>query len=154
MRSAGSRPITGLVLAAAILGLTACVAPASGTSDYQGKAGHTAAAALSQLETARLAVETASRGSMLHTTLEVMLSQAEDGFNSVQATFDSIQPPDTAEADKVRDKLDAILSDGSDGLAQLRIAARRSDTATMDLTSHDLGRVSQQLQDFSDKPSA
>jgi hypothetical protein len=90
---------------------------------------------------------------MLHTTLEVILSQAEDGFNSVQATFDSIQPPDTTQADRVRDKLDQILSAGSDGLAQMRIAARRGDTDELDSTSHDMARVSQQLQDFSDKPS-
>jgi hypothetical protein len=50
--------------------------------------------------------------------------------------------------------LDQILSDGSDGLAQLRIAARRSDTSELDATSADLGTVSQALQDFSDNPRA
>jgi hypothetical protein len=131
-----------------------CVAPASSTTDYQGKAGHTAAAALSQLETARLAVETAKRGNLLHATLKIVLSQAEDGFTSIQATFDSIQPPNSDEADKVRDKLDQILSDGADGLGQLRIAARRNDSAQMNQVSADLAKVSQQLQALSDEPSA
>ena len=148
------RVLLAALAALSAVTLTACVAPASGTSDYLGKAGHTAADALSQLETARLAVQTAARGSMLHTTLEIVLSQAEDGYNSVQATFDSIQPPNTEEADKAKDKLDQILSDGSDGLAQMRIAARRSDAGTLNSASRDMGKVSQQLQAFSDQPSA
>ena len=143
---------------ALLLGLlvasTACVGPAPTTSVYRGKAGHTAEDALSQLETARLAVETAQRGNLLHASLEVLLSEAEDSFSSIQATFDSIQPPASPEADRIRDKLDQILSDGSDGLAQLRIAVRRSDSAELNSTSADLGKVSQALQDFSDNPRA
>ena len=137
-----------------VLACTACVAPASNTSNYQGKAGHTAAAALSELETARLATETARRGNMLHTSLEIMLSQAEDAFSSIQATFDSIQPPDTQEADQVRDKLDQLLSDGLDGITRMRIAARRNDTGDLYATSTDLDKVSQQLQAFSEQPGA
>jgi len=131
-----------------------CVGPAPTTSAYQGKAGHTAEDALSQLETARVAVETAERGNLLHATLEVLLTEAEDGFSSIQATFDSIQPPDSPEADRIRDKLDKILSDGSDGLAQLRIAVRRGDTAELKATSADLGAVAESLQALSDDPRA
>jgi hypothetical protein len=148
-----SRPAKVLLLTL-LLVCVSCVGPATTTSSYRGKAGHTAEDALSQLETARLAVETAQRGSMLHTSLKVLLSEAEDGYSSVQATFDSIQPPDSTEADKLRDTLDKILSDGADGLAQLRIAARRGDTAELNSTSAELGKVSQQLQDFSDNPRA
>jgi hypothetical protein len=36
----------------------------------------------------------------------------------------------------------------------MRIAARRSDTASLDSASHDVDKVSHQLQDFSDKPTA
>lgn len=143
-------------LAVAVLGLllvgTACVGPAPTTSSYRGKAGHTAQDALSQLETARLAVETAQRGNMLHASLEVVLSEAEEAYDSIQAAFDSIQPPDSTEADGLRDALDEMLSDGSDGLAQLRIAARRGDTAVLDSTTARLGKVAQALQDFSDEP--
>jgi len=109
---------------------------------------------LSELETARLATETARRGRMLHTTLEVMLSQAEDAFSSIQATFDSIQPPNTQEADQVRDKLDQMLSDGLDGITRMRIAVRRNDTGDLYATSTDLDKVSQQLQAFSEQPGA
>ncbi|HST48661.1 hypothetical protein [Jatrophihabitans sp.] len=141
-------------LAGTLLACAACVGPATTTSVYRGKAGHTAEDALSQLETARLAVETDRRGNLLHASLEVMLTEAEDGFSSIQATFDSIQPPDSTEADQLRDKLDKILAAGSDGLAQLRIAARRGDSAVLYSTSAELGAVSEQLQAFSDNPHA
>ncbi|HJQ01835.1 MAG TPA: hypothetical protein VJ851_09555 [Jatrophihabitans sp.] len=137
-----------------LLACTACVAPASSTANYQGKAGHTASAALSELETARLATETARRGRMLRTTLEIMLSQAEDAFSSIEATFDSIQPPNTQEADRVRDKLDQILAAGLDGITRMRIAVRRNDTGDLYATSTDLDKISQQLQAFSEQPGA
>ena len=145
------RPVTALLLTL-LVGCAACVGPAPTAASYRGKAGHTAEDALSELETARLAVETAERGNMLHTSLEVLLSEAEDAYSSIQATFDSIQPPDSPEADGIRDKLDKILSDGMDGLAQLRIAVRRNDSAEANSTSADLGTVAKQLQDFSDDP--
>jgi hypothetical protein len=154
MKGRTARAAVATLAGLGLAGLTGCVAPASSTSDYLGKAGHTAADALSQLETARLAVETADRGNMLHTTLKVVLSQAEDSFSSIQATFDSIQPPDSADADKARSRLDQILSTGADGMAQMRIAARRSDTVQLDATATDLATVSTRLQEFSDKPSA
>ena len=147
------RPVSAVLLAL-LLGCAACVGPAPTTASYQGKAGHTAEDALSELETARLAVETAERGNMLHTSLEVLLSEAEDAYSSIQATFDSIQPPESPEADRIRDKLDKILSDGSDGLAQLRIAVRRDDAAEAHSTSASLRTVSEALRDFSDNPRA
>jgi len=147
------RPSKALLLPL-LLVCTACVGPAPTTASYQGKAGHTAEDALSQLETARLAVETAERGNMLHPSLEVLLSEAEDAYSSIQATFDSIQPPDSPDADRIRDRLDKILSAGSDGLTQLRIAVRRGDAAEANSTSAGLGTVSHALQDFSDNPRA
>jgi len=143
---------TAALLCLTLLAAAGCVGPAPTTSVYRGKAGHTAEDALSQLETARLAVETAQRGNLLHASLEVMLTESEDGFSSIQATFDSIQPPDSTEADQLRDKLDKMLAAGSDGLAQLRIAARRGDSAELSATSAELGAVSKQLRAFSDDP--
>jgi hypothetical protein len=131
----------------------ACVGPARTTSTYQGKAGHTAEAALSQLETALLAVSSSTHGNMLHSYLLVVLSESEDNFSSIQATFDSIQPPNSQVADQVRDKLDQLLSDGADGLAQLRIAARRNHTATLIATAQDLAKTADDLSAFSEDPA-
>jgi hypothetical protein len=131
-----------------------CVGPASTTSKYLGKAGHTAAEALSHLETARLSVESSLRGRMLHPYLETTLSEAEDSFSSVQRTFDSIQPPESEQADKVRDKLDQVLTDGADGLAQLRIAVRRNDIRQLSATNASLEDVVKRLNSLSEDPSA
>jgi hypothetical protein len=96
-------------------------------------------------------VENHSR--VLKSYLEVTLSGAETAFGSIQTTFDSIQPPKSEAADHLRSKLDAILSDGADGLATLRIAARRGDTATLVSVSKGLDDVSRKLLDFSENPT-
>lgn len=142
--------LAGLLL---VLLSAACVGPARTTSSYQGKAGHTAEAALSQLQTALLAVSSSTHGNMLHSYLLVVLSDSEDNFSSIQATFDSIQPPDSQVDDQVRDKLDQLLSDGADGLAQLRIAARRNHSATLVATARDLAKTVEGLSAFSEDPA-
>jgi hypothetical protein len=135
-----------LLVALVVLGLTGCVGPAPTTGEYEGKAAHTAADALSQLQTARLAVDNSGR--LPASYLETVLVDAEDAFGSIETTFDSIQPPDDPAADKLRSDLDALLSDGSDGIAQLRILARRSDSAGMRSTAADLGKTADQLDRF------
>ena len=128
------------------LALAGCVGPAPTTSEYAGKAAHTAGEALAQVETARLAVEHSSGMSSQY--LETVLVNAEQAFSSIQNTFDSIQPPADPAADKLRSQLDKLLSDGADGLAQLRILARRGDTEAMASTAHDLGRTATGLKSF------
>ena len=129
-----------------VLALAGCVGPAPTTDQYQGKAAHTAADALAQVETARLAVEHAGRLSAAY--LETVLVDAEEAFDSIENTFDSIQPPDDPMADRLRSDLDKLLSDGSDGIAELRIQARRSDTAAMTSTAHHLGETAAGLDRF------
>jgi hypothetical protein len=107
------------------------VGPARTTSTYEGKALRTAQDSLSELQTALLSVRTSMQGRLMQAYLETMLSDSEDAFSSIQTTFDSIQPPVTAPADKLRDELDSLLSDGADGMAQLRILARRQDKAKL-----------------------
>ena len=114
---------------AILLVLAGCVGPAPTTGEYEGKAGHTAAEALAQLETARLAVEHA--GALPAWNLETVLVDSEEAFDSIENTFDSIQPPADPAADGLRSELDKLLSDGADGIAQLRIQARRSDAAAL-----------------------
>ena len=77
-----------------------------------------------------------------------MLVDAEESFGSIQATFDSIQPPDDPAADKLRAELDPLLSDGSDGITQLRILARRGDRTAMAATSRDLAATADMLDRF------
>jgi hypothetical protein len=85
---------------------------------------------------------------MLSPYLNVVLTQAESDFNSVQQTFDSIQPPDTREADAIRDRLDKILTDGSDVLGQLRILARRGDQVKMVAQARSIPELVDKLDRF------
>jgi len=124
------------------------VAPAPDIGAYEGKAARTASAALSQVETARTAVAASQRGRLPRAYLEVVLSRAEDDFGSVQQAFDSVQPPDDPAADRIRAALDALLSDGADGLGALRIAARRQDTGELAGTAHALELVASGLSTF------
>jgi hypothetical protein len=120
---------------AVLVTLAGCVGNARTTGAYRGKAHRSAQAAASALQTALLAVRTSAKGNLLDSYLETVLSQSEDDFSSVEQQFDSIQPPNTATADDLRDRLDTLLSKGSSTLADLRIAARRDQQAEMIRTS-------------------
>jgi hypothetical protein len=139
------------LLGAALAGLAllaGCVAPAPTTSAYQGKAARTAQDALSQVETVRMAVDAGVRGRLPQAYLETLLSQAEDGFGSIQTTFDSVQPPADPAADELRDALDKLLSAGADAIGQVRIAARRQRTGELTAAARSLAPVAAGLERF------
>jgi hypothetical protein len=131
-----------------MVGLSGCVGPARTTNTYEGKAVRSANDSLSALQTALLCVRTSEQGRLTQPYLETVLSKSEDSFSSVQTTFDSIQPPNTARADRLRDTLDQLLSDGSDGMAQLRILARRQDSARLGAEVHKLAATAAGLNRF------
>jgi hypothetical protein len=130
------------------LALTGCVTPAPTTSDYAGKAGSSAQAAVSAVRTALLAEDAYARGRLTSAYLESTLVDAEDTLGSVQTTFDSVQPPDTRAADDLRGTLDPLLEDAGSGLTDLRIAARRDDAAALTSTAASLVGVADQLDAF------
>ena len=142
------RLVVGVTLV--MMTVAGCVGPARTTAQYTGKARRTANDAVSGLQTALLAVETSRRGKMLGLPLRVMLQDAEESYGSVQRTFDSIQPPDVKRADDIRDRLDKILSDGADTLAQLIVVARRNDQSEMLRTAAHLTPTITDLGDFLD----
>jgi hypothetical protein len=128
-----------------------CVGPARTLTAYEAKAGQAATEALSHLRTALLAVRTGRDGRLLATYQETVLVDAEEGIGSVATSFDSIQPPDDPASDELRGELDELLSAGSDGVAQLRIAARRGDTAALDATVRELTPVAERLEAFGEE---
>jgi hypothetical protein len=142
-----------VVAGAAACCVAGCVAPAPTLSAYEGKAAKTAQAALSEVETARLAVQTATAGRLPQPTLETALGDSEDAVSSVQQSFDSVQPPDTPDADRLRSVLDDLLAASSDGLAQLRIQARRGNTAQLAATAESLAAVAAGLARFEQEHS-
>lgn len=138
-------------LAAAATGcalLSGCVSPATTTSAYQGKAALTAQAAVSQIRTAVLATHTAADGRLPAASLQTILVDAGSSFGSVQATFDSVQPPDTPTADGLRSTLDRLLNQAAGAMAELRIEARRHDEGAMLTTAARLRPVADKLSTF------
>jgi hypothetical protein len=130
------------------LALSGCVGSARTTQTYEDKAVRTANDSLSALQTALLSVHTSLRGRLMQAYLETVLSESEDAFSSVQSTFDSIQPPDTGRADQLHHSLDKLLADGADGMAQLRILARRQDTARLAAEAQKLAATADGLATF------
>ena len=144
-----ARACAAAALAAALV--SGCVGPATTEDAYRGKALHAAHDAVSQLQTARLTVQTMLAGRLQHLYTETVLSDTEDSLSSVQQSFDSIQPPNTEVADKLRSDLDDLLSAGNDSLGDLRIAARRHDDATLRSVTHDVDSTIAKLDKYLDE---
>jgi hypothetical protein len=125
----------------------ACVGPARSFGSYEGKAGATAQAMHSTVQTARLAVSLAGERKATAPYVSEMLHYAEDDATSIQGAFDSIQPPDAA-SDRLRAQLDGYLSTAVDTIAGLRIAARRGDQSALGKIAAPLPEVSKGLDTF------
>ena len=115
---------------AAMLLVGACTGPVRSSAVYESKAGQTAAVAASATQTALLAVDAAKDDKAYGRYLTQVLVEAEEDAGSAQGTFDAIQPPDRR-ADELRDQLDELVSEATDTLTELRVAARRGHTAQL-----------------------
>jgi hypothetical protein len=140
-----------VVPAILLLGIaTGCfqpVGPARTFHDYELKAESTAKTARSSVETARLAVQVATKGDAFPPFVSVLLSEAETDAANAQGTFAGIQPPDDR-ADALRDRLDRILDRTGDVLSTLRITARRADLDRLAREARPLPRLSARLDRF------
>jgi hypothetical protein len=144
--------VRGLCIAAGILAmlLAACVqpvGPARTFDSYEHKAKHTAETALSSVETGRLAARAARNDDAFPPYLAVLLSDAENEATSAQSTFDSVQPPNDM-SDRLRDRLDPLLTRATDALSQARIAARRADFDEIAKQARPLAKSSRELNRF------
>jgi hypothetical protein len=155
------RPATGLVVLLGVLVLltllgTRCIPhPVGATrsySKYESKARTTAKSALSNVETVRLAAQTATKGNAFGPYLSVLISDAEEAISGVQGTFDSIQPPNE-EADKLQQDLDPLLSDALDHVRDVRVAVRRGELSDLDDQAQPLDDDAQKLGQFQEQHS-
>ena len=103
----------------------------------------------SAVETAALAVDAADGGKAYGRYLTQVLAEAEEDADAAQGTFDAIQPPDRR-ADELRSRLDELLSQATDTLAELRIAARRGRFAELPKLAEPLPGVAEELDDFAE----
>jgi hypothetical protein len=123
------------------------VGPARTFHDYELKAESTAKATRSSVETARLAVQVATKEDGFPPYVSVLLSEAETDASNAQGTFDGIQPPD-GRADAVRDRLGRLLDRTGDVLSTLRISARRADLDRLAREAKPLPHLSRRLDRF------
>ena len=137
------------LVVAALLALlsVSCVGPARWFNAYEGKAGATAEQMVAAVETARLAAQVAAQKKAFPPYLSVTISEAEQDANAIQGAFDSIQPPDSR-SDRLRGQLDQLLSQASETVSRMRVAARRGDFAVVENLGRSLGSVSKDLDDF------
>jgi alkanesulfonate monooxygenase SsuD/methylene tetrahydromethanopterin reductase-like flavin-dependent oxidoreductase (luciferase family) len=148
-RLEGTCPPMRRALAVTLLALTACVGPARSFGSYEGKAGATADDMRAAVGTASLAAELAGRDRAFAPYLSVVLADAEEDASAVQGAFDSIQPPDTR-SDRLRGRLDAMLSQAVSTLGQLRIAARRGKLGLLPDLARALPALSARLDAFAE----
>ena len=130
---------------AILLLLGACTGPVRSANVYESKAGATAEAVASAVETAGLAVDAARQGKAHGRYLTQVLAEAEEDASAAQGTFDGIQPPDQR-ADELRDRLDELLTEATGTLAGLRIAARRGELAALPELAAPLNELADHLQ--------
>ena len=137
------------LVVAVVLLAGACTGPVRSSPVYESKAGQTAEVAASAVQTALLAVDAAKDDKAYGRYLTQVLVEAEEDAGSTQGTFDAIQPPDDR-ADELRASLDDLLSEATDTLSDLRIAARRGRFAELPELAKPLPGVAAELDDFAE----
>ena len=134
---------------AVVLLAGACTGPVRSSAVYESKAGQTAEVVASAVQTALLAVDAAKDDKAYGRYLTQVLVEAEEDAGSAQGTFDGIQPPDDR-ADELRSHLDDLVSQATEILADLRIAARRGRFAELPELARPLPGVAGELDDFAE----
>jgi hypothetical protein len=133
-----------------IASCTQVMGPTRSYARYEEKAAATADAVLSAVRTASLVAEGAVDGDLFGPYTSVVLSEAEAAAAGAQSTFDGIQPPD-GRSDALRDDLGRLLDRAVDELTDLRIEARRSQTAGLGAHGPALARIADDLEAFSER---
>ena len=130
--------------------VTGCVSSSRNDRDYELKAGNTAKAVASSVATALLGADAARRHKATGPYLSVLIGGAEKDALSVQATFDSIQPPDAA-ADQLRGTVDDLLAAATTGLTEMRITCRRGELDKLPALADRLRATLDELRFLADR---
>lgn len=136
------------LLAAALA--AGCVSPSRTDRDYELKAGSTAKAVASSVATVILGADAAKRHKATGNYLSVLIGSAEKDALSVQATFDSIQPPDGA-ADTLRGTVDDLLASATTGITEMRIVCRRGELDKLPALADRLRSTLDELRFLADR---
>jgi hypothetical protein len=129
------------------------VGPARTAESFEAKAGTTADAALSAVETVRLLAQAASDGNAFGSYVSIAVSEQEDALGGLRGTFLSIQPPPGREIDDLRDELSALLTSAFNHVGEVRIEARRGTLGDLDSIAAPLERDADELRSLIDELS-
>lgn len=134
-----------VALGAAAVVLTACAGSSRTADDFRRKAANTTKATDSAVATAIIAAQAYLGGKAFGPYAGVVIGDAEKDASSIQATFDSVQPPDSSSED-LRTRVDDVLQGVASALPSLRIAARHEDRAKVALALAELEKSRDPLQ--------
>jgi hypothetical protein len=136
--------LAGVILGAALL-VTGCVPASPDPDTFEDKAALTVAAALSEVATATLSMDELARGHTFEPAVMTTFRYSEDSLGVATKAFTELNPPPTD--DRLYERVNAVVSEASDLLAQARIAVSRGD-------SDRYGTLVDQLRDLSDRLDA
>jgi hypothetical protein len=135
-----------------LLALAACtphpVGPARTQDDYERKATTTVDGALSAVESVRLLVQAALDGHTFAGYVGTVVSEQEDAIDGLGSTFGSIQPPPGRAGEELRAEVEQLLDDALEPVRDLRIAARREDTAAYEASLSEIDAAADDLRAF------
>jgi hypothetical protein len=126
------------------LSAVGCAGPSRTDDDYRHKVANTAEVFQGYIGTVQIAVDAASRGKVPGPYLSVTLAEVDDDASSTAGNFDAIQPP-SAEADRLRDRIDSVLDEVVSTLDDLRIAVRRGEIDRLAELAKPLADLNSQL---------
>jgi hypothetical protein len=126
-----------------VLVLAGCV-PASPSPDtYEDKAAMTVESALSEVATAQLSVQALDRGRAFRAAVLTQLRYSEDSLDAAARAFTELNPP--AVDDRLHDRVDRLLTDAQDLLAQTRVTVTREQIAQYPSLGRELARLAERL---------
>jgi hypothetical protein len=122
------------------------IAPPKGADGYRERAAHTTEGIRSQVQSARIVVETFVDGELPNPATLVMLEEAERDTGAAASTFEGFEPP--AGLEMQRSQFTRLAGRASDALADLRIAAQQEDWAALERLAQPLSALATRLQEF------
>jgi hypothetical protein len=133
-----------------VIAATACTGPALTTAAYESKAANTADELVSASRTVLLAAQVGDQGRSFPQTIAVTIANAETDAETARDAFASIQPPDVA-SDEIRAKLLPIVAHACDVIAEVRIAARRTEVGRLQQIAAPLDGLANDLEGLSER---
>jgi hypothetical protein len=135
--------VAAVALAVALV-LTRCVPQDADAETYREQARLTLGAAVSEVATVRLALQTSQRGDNLAPYAEITVRRSEDNLATTIDVFRALRPPRSLDA--LAATTSELLSRADDLVVAARVCVERSAGAACPDLGADLGRAAARLE--------